>query len=52
MYIKGLNVRQETIKLLEEKRKNILQHKPQQDLLWPTSKRNGNKSKNKHMEPN
>ena len=43
--IKDLNVRPETIKLLEENR--ILWHKSQQETLWPTSQSNGNKNKNK-----
>ena len=50
--IKDLNVRPETIKLLEEHRQNTLWHKSQRDLLWPTSESNGHKSKNKQMGPN
>ena len=35
-----------------EYRQNTLQHKSQQDPLWPTSQNIGNKSKNKQMGPN
>ena len=52
-WIRDLNVRPDTIKLLRGKhRKNTLWHKSQEDLFWSTSYSNGNKNKNKQMGPN
>ena len=51
-WIKDLNVRPGTIKLLEENIVRTLWHKSQQDFLWPTSQSKGNRNKNKQMGPN
>ena len=49
---KDLNIRQDTIKVLEENRQNILWHKPYEYILRSVSQSNRNKSKNKPVVPN
>jgi len=51
-WIKDLNVRLETIKLLQENIGRTLWHKLQQYFLDLSSKSKRNKSKNKQMGPN
>ena len=52
-WIKDLNVRPETIKLLEENiGKTLSDINHSRILLLPTSQNIGNKSKNKQMRPN
>ena len=50
--MKDVNVRAETIKLLEEKKGRILGDINQKNPLQPTSKGNGNKNKSKQVGPN
>ena len=51
-WIKDLNVRPETIKLLKENTGKTLSDITHSKILWPTSQNIGNKSKNKQMGPN
>ena len=52
-WIKDLNIRLETIKLLEENLGKTLSDINHSRILYdPTSQSNGNKSKNKQMGPN
>ena len=51
-WIKYLNIRPETIKLLEENIGKTFYDVNQSKILWPTSYSNGNKNKNKQVGPN
>ena len=52
-WVKGLNIRSETIKLLEENIGKTLSNINHSRILYdPPSQNIGNKSKNKQMEPN
>ena len=51
-WVKYLNIRPETIKLLEKNRQNTWRHRLQQDSLWPPPHPQTNGNKNKQVELN